>query len=189
MQKGSVSTFFLVGVLVLLLVIIGVYFFGKFRGLSIRTQTIPKNDSLQSVVEPMPIVDETANWKIYTAKNNEFSFKYPADWYYEPVPGYEAHEVSFFLNGTKADHGYGDHKGNEVFTVDITDDDRSLQLLKNNYYPDASFTTIADKPTLKTSFGLIIVKVSGKSQLTIVGGLKAAESYTEKILSTFKFTQ
>lgn len=169
--------------------------FVKKNGTVLQVNCIYANQNFlntcQNIVSTFKFLDQNqadiANWKTYTAKNNEFSFKYPFNWYYEPVPGYETHEVSFFVNGIKADHGYGDHKGNEAFTVDITDDDRSIQTLKSNYYPNGSLITVANKPALETTFGLIIVQVAKNRQLTLTRGSGGAETDIKNILSTFKF--
>lgn len=129
------------------------------------------------------------DWKTFTFKSNEFSFQYPPIWYPDENPNYPGgNNISFFLNGTKADHGSGDHIGNEVFSFEISDDKRTLQELKNNYYPTATVSTIAGKDVIITSFNLYIIKISSSKNLTIVGGIKAADLYRDQILSTLKFT-
>ena len=130
---------------------------------------------------------ETANWKTYS--DSSFTFKYPNNWYSESNPNYPSGEVSFFLMGTKADHGYGDHKGNEVFSFEFSEDERSLEMLKKDYYPDATDFIIDGKQAIKTSFNLIIVKPSENSSLSIVGGFETAKPYLNQILSTFRFIE
>lgn len=130
-----------------------------------------------------------ADWKTYIFKSNEFSFQYPSIWYPNENQNYPGgNNISFFLNGSKADHGFGDHVGNEVFSLEISDDKRTLQELKNNYYPTATVSVIAGKDAIITSFNLYIIKMSSSKNLTIVGGIKAADLYRDQILSTLKFT-
>lgn len=132
------------------------------------------------------LLDKNANWKTYT--NNEFSFKYPGNWYSEENPQYPGgNNISFFLEATKADRGYADHIGNEVFSFELSEDQTELKDLKQQYYPDATDLTIVDKPAIRTSFDLYIIKISKDKTLKIVGGLKEGSKFTSDILSTFKF--
>lgn len=131
--------------------------------------------------------EEITKWLTYEHSN--FIFKYPVEWYAVEHPDYPGgNNISFFLIGTKADHGYGDHKGNEVFSLEFSEDKRSLDELKNNYYPGSTSLTIAEKPAIKTSFGLIIVKPTTDTKLNLVTGIEEAKPYVSQILPSFKFT-
>lgn len=144
-------------------------------------------ESTSSATSPAPNgAGETANWKTYAHSN--FTFKYPDNWYSENNQNYPGgNNVSFFLVGTKADHGYGDHKGNEVFSFEFSEDSRSLEELKRDYYQNAVDLMVGGKPAIKTSFNLLIVKPSKNKNLNIVGGIEAAKPYIDQILLTFKF--
>lgn len=63
MQKGQAPVLILVGILIIIAVAGGAYYFGK-------SQT-PK---------PTTTFDEIANWKTYTNKEYGYSFKAPPDW-------------------------------------------------------------------------------------------------------------
>jgi len=74
-QKGFAPVLFLVGILVIIGVAAGVYFFGKSQ--------VPKSQLPNPVVTsptPQATLDETVNWKTYTNTKYGFSFKYPATW-------------------------------------------------------------------------------------------------------------
>ncbi len=180
-EGGQTQVLILAGIVILIAVAGGIFFLGRM--------TTPKpQPSPLSTEAPAKVEDPTANWKTSISKGGEFSFKYPPSWYPEDNPGYPGgNNVGFFLVGTKADHGYGDHKGNEVFTFELSDDNRSLADLKNNYYKDATELTISGKPALRTSFNLFIIKPSQTKVLNIVGGTEEARKYIDQILSTFRF--
>ena len=181
-QKGQVLL-----IVLLIAAAIGGYLF--YTNYSNNRSKIISSPTIQQVTQPSSTTtDEIANWKTYTSKYGEFSFKYPPNWYTENVPGFpEGNNVSFFLVGTKADHGYGDHKGNEVFSFELSDDNRTLEELQKNYYSNATNLTVSSKPAIKTTFNLYIIKPSVTKKLNLVGGLKEAQQYLDQILSTFKF--
>lgn len=168
----------LLGAIALILVGAGSYVLGTKK-----SQPVAEN---KVTTQLSPTADETASWNTYTHSN--FTFKYPRNWYPEDNPNYPGgNNVSFFLAGTEADHSYGDHKGNEVFSFEFSEDNRTLEELKKNYYQKAVDFTIGAKPAIKTSFNLLIVKPSGNKMLNIVGGIEAAKPYLDQILSTFRF--
>lgn len=167
MQKGFVPI--LIVIIVATLAVGGYFVYQKVK---------PKSNIVSSQVK---------DWKVYNHSN--FSFNYPNSWYPKENSGYPGgNNVSFFLNGTDADFGYGDHKGKEVFSFEFSEDNRSLEELKKNYYKDATYLSIDGKPTLKTSFGLIIVKPTANTKLNIVTGIEQAKPYVNDILSSFKFS-
>lgn len=182
----------LIVIIVAVLAVGGYFVYTSLRGGS-ETSDVAISPSPTPQPSPSPS-DETvyteatrsANWKTYTHSN--FTFKYPDNWYPENNPNYPGgNNVSFFLVGTKADHGYGDHKGNEIFSFEFSEDDRSLEELKREYYQNAVELMVGGKPAIKTSFNLLIVKPSQNKNLNIAGGIEAAKSYLDQILSTFRF--
>lgn len=76
MQKGFAPILILVGILIIMVVAGGAFYFGR--------QTTPKpqtqNPVVTSTPQPSPSPDETSNWKTYTNTKNGYSFKYPSDW-------------------------------------------------------------------------------------------------------------
>ena len=73
MKKGFTAPTIPVVVAVLILVVGGIIYLNK----SNISQVLPPIPS--ATIIPSPIPDETANWKIYTNKNFNFSFEYPND--------------------------------------------------------------------------------------------------------------
>ncbi|MBI4066755.1 hypothetical protein HY407_00070 [Candidatus Gottesmanbacteria bacterium] len=172
------------GIIVIGIIATGAYFLAKSQKPSSSPSNPPSPSSPQLPISPSP--DPTANWKTYA--HSAFTFKYPINWYFQEVPDFPGgNNVSFFLVGTKADHGYGDHEGNEVFSFELSKDVRSLDELKRDYYKDAVDLIINDKQAIKTSFNLLIIKISEDEKLSIVGGKETAKPYLDQILSTFKF--
>ena len=193
-QKGQMQVFILIGIIILVSFAGGAYYLGR-QTLSLRGASETSDAAILPTSSPTPNVSpapsdagEMANWKTYT--HSSFIFKYPDNWYPEDNPDYPGgNNVSFFLVGTKADHGYGDYKGNEVFSFEFSEDGRLLEELKRDYYQNAVELMVGDKPAIKTSFGLLIVKSSANKKLNIVGGIEAAKPYLDQILSTFRFIQ
>jgi hypothetical protein len=131
-----------------------------------------------------------ADWKTFQAKSGKITFKYPPLWYPNDNPSYPGgNNVSFFKVGEKADHGFGDHQGNEVFSIEISNDSRKLLSLKKDYYPNAVETIVNGKPAIKTSFNLYLIKISNDLTLNLSTGFVGAESYRDQILSTIKFNE
>lgn len=166
--------------------IIGIGILIGITGYFLGTKNIKPSTSTVSV-SPTPTPDPTANWKTYTHSN--FTLKYPEIWYFKDNPNYPGgNNVSFFPVGKEADYGYGDHEGSEAFSLEFSNDNRTLEDLKKNYYQNAINLMIGGKPAIKTPFNLLIIKPSEDKELKIVGGIEAAKPYLDQILSTFKFT-
>lgn len=129
------------------------------------------------------------DWKTYENQQFGFTFKYPPNWYWEinPDAGTE-NNISFFLVGEEADHSYGDHSGNEIFSISIQKDSRTLTELKNNYYKSATETQIDGKQAIKTEFDLYLLKLDEENILHIVAGKPRAIEYKNLILSTLHFS-
>ena len=85
-QKGFAPIFVLIAVLIIA-AIGGVYYFG--------TQKVPTPVVTPQNTTPSPILsDETANWKVFSSKEFEFSLKYPGDYREANTLG-ETHNPSF----------------------------------------------------------------------------------------------
>lgn len=81
MQKGQAVILVLVGILVIIGVAGGAYYFGKSQVSKPLTQNpMVASQTPQATSAPSPAPDETANWKIYIDSNRRFSIKYPAEW-------------------------------------------------------------------------------------------------------------
>lgn len=194
MQKGQIFIWIIVGGLVVA-VTGGILFYTNYSNLS-RVESKDNRNKMPTPVitsqtpQPNPS-DETANWKKYT--HSKFSFKHPTNWYAEENPEYpRGNNISFFLVGTKADFGYGDHIGNEIFGFEFSNDERTLEELKREYFPKAVNITIGGKPALKTFIGnpAFDVKSSENESLSIaVWDAEKTSPYLDQILSTFRFTQ
>lgn len=79
MQKGQTALFLLVGLLLILIVGIGAYYFGRFQA----SKPQPQDSIIISSPQPTssPIADKTANWKTYINKLFGYEVKHPKDWY------------------------------------------------------------------------------------------------------------
>jgi hypothetical protein len=133
--------------------------------------TLPKKESMISPTNSInanPTPTLKPGNKLFVSKNNDFSFQYPSDWYPEENPEYPGgSNISFFKVGTKSDHGYADHQGNELLSFEYSNDPRTLDSLKKEYYRDAKELTIASKPAILTPFGLLLIRSTPQKLLKI----------------------
>ncbi len=84
-QKGFTPIIILVGILVIVAIAGGAYYFAKSQSVKPETTSFP--NSVQTTQSPQstsvsqststPSADETANWKSYTDQTYNYSFKYP----------------------------------------------------------------------------------------------------------------
>lgn len=74
MQKGFAPVLILVGILVIMAIAGGAYYFGKISNKP--TPTPP----LVTQTQPTKAVDETANWKTFVNTVYGYSISYPSDW-------------------------------------------------------------------------------------------------------------
>ncbi|EKD57318.1 MAG: hypothetical protein ACD_57C00345G0005 [uncultured bacterium] len=155
---------------------------------NIKNKSTPSSEpSVQA--QPSPISDagrepngsaETANWKIY--ENKYFVFKYPPNWFYESPSWLPQEEnVSFFMEGTKADHSDGDHKGNEVFIFGFGAQGDTVDKIRKDYYPNAKEITVASRKAIKISESHVIISISSDRIMNISG------QNLSQILATFRF--
>jgi len=140
-------------------------------------------DKDQKIVSPQPssntnasTEEKAADFNIYTSPKMKITFKYPKDWYYKTVPGWTDEttifkdsidkNVCFFVKGTEADFGFGDRTGNEVLCVNIAEDNRTLEEIKN---ADEVLTTLDGKKALKMGTYSIRVQVDDRNHMSIAG--------------------
>lgn len=94
-QKGF-ANIILVVVIVVLVGAVGYFAFVK-KSEPVAQQTTPPPANTQTPTQqqpsPTPVVNETANWKIYTSDTYNFEVKYPSDW---TSKGYWSENGGFF---------------------------------------------------------------------------------------------
>ncbi len=96
MQKGFAPILILVGILVIIGVAGGAYYFGKSQvSKSQLPNPVVASQTPQPTTAPQPssASDETANWKTYTNDYWKFQFQYPPTW--ALLPGYKPTDISF----------------------------------------------------------------------------------------------
>jgi len=103
-----------------------------------------------------------SNWEVFIHESKDFSFRYPSNWYSIPDPEFSATGISFFINDTEPDFSYGDYIGNEVLAISYSKEGRSLEYLRNEYFPKANYLNISGKHALKTGIRnpLYIIQIS-----------------------------
>lgn len=188
MQKGFSIIWIilvLVGILILVVVAVGSYYFGKMKGV------YDLETSLGSIPKPStstPIPSETANWKTYTDNTFGFSFKYPANWKIDQIPNNTSgRDINFFKEGEKKVPTTNMHtKGNEVFRIMTYGDESIFENLKSSVVPAPQAITVNGKPALKMD-GQVDILVN-KKVVHLEITTDESKSYIEQILSTFKFT-
>ncbi len=84
-QKGQTGIFILVGILALVVVAGGAYYFGKSTAPKFLPAPVVTSQILQLTptpdASPAPTgAGETANWKTYTDNTENFTIKYPESW-------------------------------------------------------------------------------------------------------------
>ncbi len=76
-QKGFATILILVGIVILVSVAGGAYFFGTTKNSSPKIQNQTVSQASKPVPSSTSSSDETRNWKTYTDPNKIFSFRYP----------------------------------------------------------------------------------------------------------------
>jgi|GEM_PF-3384263 hypothetical protein len=80
MQKGFAPVLILVGILVIIGVAAGAYFFGKSQVTKSESQNqTAVSPNSQPIMTPTSSSDETANWKTFSSKYG-YSLRYPVEW-------------------------------------------------------------------------------------------------------------
>ncbi len=217
-QKG----FFLpiLGVIVLILVVgTGAYYFGKnSNNTTIETSESPSQspqlfDTSQKQVAPAisPTVDETANWKTYVDKKNQFSFKYPSNGHVET----EQVSVVYIATNNKpyftftvrtednpnhlttkhvVDKMVDDLKNNKNAPWAKSQADQTLQTMKD--YSNGQITGIklqSFDEGYPGAFGEVVEATENKIYTFYIGDgsgsnvINSDEKLLDQILSTFKF--
>ncbi len=96
-----------------------------------------------------------STWKTYSSAQYDFSFQYPPNLYFEDdsqIRGLDGQGVifGFYKKGVKADPSYGEHVGNEVLILSITNADEDIQ--RENLLT-ASKENVQGKPLLRNADG------------------------------------
>lgn len=216
MQRGFSLLYLLVGVAVLAIVG-GAFYFGRLsnnpsnnqpRACTQEAKICPDGSSVGRTgpnceFTPCPSVistqsvDETANWKIYTSKKKEFSFKYPNDWYMEDILQYrdgpsvgsmDEESVRFFRVGGEAKRTQGMAKGTEQLIVTLNNNQQSFDQLKQSLNLDNSPTEFNGKPALRYTTGVYILLDPTKNRILSVYRPQYPDNgVLDQILATFKF--
>ena len=179
-QKGFAP---IIIILVIALIGAGAYFLGTKNIL--KFPSFPLSPTLSP--SPTPTPDPTANWKTYTA--NEFTFKYPVNWFIEDTKVVEdGSYVNFFLGETEPKTTTTDEsRGNEVFRIIVYGDESVFSGLKN-IVPSPTTITVSGKPALRSSGQVdILIGSVNKRVLHLDIAAEGGKSYIDQILSTFKF--
>ena len=207
-QKGHTyrqAGFTHIVIIVILLILgglVGAFYLGKQANKPLQQPPISSPSStmpptvLPSSITPSPTqptntptLDLTANWKTFTNAQVGISFRYPSTWYFQDDSKYggapPGNTYSFYVNGSKADPSFGDHKGNEVFTINFSHGAYTIEEL-NNTYKDAVEIAIDNRPALKKSNLIIILN---DRSLIHIGYSKDVQIHLDQILSTFRFIQ
>lgn len=206
-QKGSAVIFVLIGILILVGIAGGAYFFGKISNKPISTP------SSVTQTQPTKAVDETANWKTYSNQLMGISFKYPASYKLRETT---SSQTTFKGVGLEKDATYtlggGQYDSNVLKTGVVisfvlrSSKDLSEATLKNEY----GSGVILQKKILGQKEGIeVVFPNQGNNQpkhifyildsnildISLDGGFETTpEQYSsyvsdfDQILSTFKFT-
>lgn len=136
------------------------------------------------VVKQVTLANVLQEWSEYKNAKYGFSFRHPTTWFPQSGPEFpEGVNIPFFLSGTKPPL----NQSNEVFKVSVSEDNRSLESINNQFYPDAKIITVAGKPALKTPENFVIIAIAPTLKLTIMGKTEEATRYFDSIVSSFSF--
>lgn len=163
----------------ILVLSVGLYF-GKYGS---------TNKDIPAKTQQEQAVDETVNWKTYTDKTFNFSFKYPSNWKIDKIPDDTlGWYINFFEEGVTQMPTTNMHtRGNEVFRIMLYGDETGFDSLKEvKPIPPASIT-VSGKPALRSEGQIDILVKNKVLHLEIIS--TESKKYTDQILSTFKFTQ
>jgi hypothetical protein len=180
----------LIGILLLLLgIIVGVALSKTtiISGVRIPYLPAPPTPTPTLLPTPSPTPTPTADWKTYKYINNEFSFKYPPNWYIEPTSVKEGDYINFFLEGTTPDLTKTmDRTGNEILRIMVYGDESIFNSLKN-IVPPPTIITVAGKTALKSDIQVNVLIGSTNKRVLDIEVREGAQPYIDQILSTFKF--
>lgn len=204
-QKGFVVVLIMLGVVAVLGLVGGAYYFGKAQTPKLQ----PQNTVVVSQPpQPTSTPDETANWKIYTNQQYGYLIKYPTDklvQLLEVCPAYKGFaEGNLILRDKTVQECLPDIPSNLVISSDSNlpdDKDQCLSVTKTEVIVDGikakKYTSVFNSQDKKcTGQGLsqvapktISIFLDRNNQKLSVTYMpyELNESLFEKILSTFKF--
>jgi hypothetical protein len=135
--------------------------------------------------DPLP---DTSSWKTYQY-NDEFSFKYPNEWFVEDKESKDNEPIRFFKTGEKSLQTQMMAKGNEMLFVTVQTTQNFDQLATQLNLKTNSIS-IDGKRTLKYSTGTYILLGPSESRvLSIYRPEYPDQDYLDKILDTFRFLE
>ena len=157
MQKGFAPAYFLIGILVILAVVGGVYYLNKSSAKSV----LPKSQvSVSPTAQPTTSATdsaETINWKIYTNKIMNYSISYPSGWKIEQIGAdYGVNIAIVDANGIKI-----------VYIISTKNEDNLT--LDNSYKAIFCFESSCN-PILSSDEKIInksVVKIGNQNALTV----------------------
>lgn len=212
MQKGQTQVLILAGIVLALALTGGIFFLGRVTAPKPQPQSQPQGVSTPSpqpfpTSQPTPIVDPTANWKIYESEFG-YSFKYPTNFWITAVqtnkpgvatigdapPGPENTvafleirqsiiDEKFNLDTRMVDHlrTYSEYKVLEQKNIQVaTYPAKYAEAIVNNNYP--LILVFIQK---NNSYSVLLEADSSSNKLTS----SQLKSIFNQILSSFKFTQ
>lgn len=216
MQKGFAPILIILGIVLLLGVAGGAYYFGQ---VSVKVPTSPSQTPVptsqtsisptqpvvKTTVSPTPtVVDETANWKTYTG--NKYSFKYPAnDWKINQSTASLVNDVSVYCINNCSTYSVGRFSVGPVVSKSVDEYINSITSTVTDSFGFIKFTLNGDN-AVKEGFGgssqspafinvIIIHNSQGYLIQTDYVGLLNLNNLDQfpvpnpDFLSTFKFTQ
>ena len=210
-EKGFAPIIILVGILVIVAVVGGVYYLGVHRSYApVSTPNPEVTSTLQpsSVSQTTPTPDvtstpnPTANWQTYTDTQNGFSIKYPTDWYTAKSTNSSNELVGAYFSPNNVPIP---NQGMEVTLFPNKDGLTLSDYIVQNYIPKGNFkyvqTNLDNNPAIDLDGSLLAIPGVGSHGLfTIKNGvvyeldwhpttLPNDDQLRQEMLSTFKFTQ
>lgn len=147
---------------------------------------VVNNCQLPKQVNQTSSFNQTKNWKTYL--NSQFTFKYPQNWYTEKFnEEVKGLSENFFLQGSRADHSFGDHIGNEVMKLNYGEAAYSFDYLKDNFYPNATNLTVGGNQAFRTQNKISIFVGPSENNILTLKFTDNSKNHIDQILSTFQF--